>query len=195
MGRGDVEFKFGEAASDSVTRIDYKRYFPSLSKLTIWPVYSTTVNSRNGEPLISEQAASWSQFVRILEAFTRSVYDEEEDNFTPVRSVESLNIPFLLKGKYHCILDDLEEIFPNVVFTPKLEEARVQTASRAKLRDSDSDEDTAEESDSEDEEFGYGGGFGGWRRTSEVEAEKRQKEKKRLAKEEQRLNAPLNLFG
>ena len=38
--------------------------------------------------------------------------------------VKIVKVPFVLGGKHHHILDNLEAIFPNVAFPPELEEIR-----------------------------------------------------------------------
>ena len=109
-GNGDEE--------GGVNHVDYGRHFPSLAKLTLWPVDEALSSNWN---LIrkSRERTDWGAFLPLLSAFLPS----HGPPFPFV--VKALDIPFLLQGKYHPVLDNLEAIFPAVAFPPELAQARV----------------------------------------------------------------------
>ena len=101
----------GDEEEGRVNDVDYGRHFPSLAKLTVWPVDCEYGSERKLRK--SGARLGWEAFLPFLSAFLPSLGPP-----FPI-AVKALDIPFLLQGKYHPVLDNLEAIFPAVAFPPE----------------------------------------------------------------------------
>jgi len=120
-----IRFKFGEGdviGDGTVDRIDYNHHFPSLSNLTVEPT-TTTLPMRHGyERHVGRK--TWRTFIPVATAFLEPITDDNGHSI-PVRSVQTVDVPLVLKEKYHNVLDNLETTFPNATFSPELVKARL----------------------------------------------------------------------
>jgi len=108
---------------EGANAVDYGRHFPSLAKLTVWPV-DHNVCSNFGKLSVTKirksgEIMGWDAFHPFLSAFLPCLRPSFPN------PAKALDIPFVLRGKYHPVLDNLEVIFPAVAFSQEvLAEAR-----------------------------------------------------------------------